>query len=103
MVSTISDSDVVYERRTERVHKYHWPAIQLNLWMLFMLVASCAILGMFANFISIQQQLRLAVPWYVWCMPSLSHSPPRLFIPGTLALSYISSSPPSDHRSALFR
>lgn len=69
MVSTISDSDVVYERRTERVHKYHWPAIQLNLWMLFMLVASCAILGMFANFITIQQQLRLAVPWYVSAPP----------------------------------
>lgn len=63
MASTVTDSDVIYERRIERVHKYHWPAIQLNVWMLFMLVASCAILGIFANFIMIQQQLLLAIPW----------------------------------------
>lgn len=63
MASTVTESDVVYERRVERLHKYHWPAIQLNLWMLFMLVASCAILGIFANFIMIQQQLLLGVPW----------------------------------------
>ncbi|KAF3763402.1 hypothetical protein M406DRAFT_340984 [Cryphonectria parasitica EP155] len=59
-----SESDVVYERRVERLHKYHWPAIQLNVWMLFMLVASSAILGIFASFIQTQQQLRLGVPWY---------------------------------------
>lgn len=63
MASTVTETDIMYERRGERVHKYHWPAIQLNLWMLFMLVASCAILGIFANFIMIQQQLLLAVPW----------------------------------------
>lgn len=63
MASTVTESDVIYERRIERVHKYHWPAIQLNLWMLFMLVASCAILGIFANFITIQQQLGLGIPW----------------------------------------
>lgn len=64
MATTTTDSsDVVYERRVERLHKYHWPAIQLNLWMLFMLIASCAILGIFASFIQIQGQLRLAIPW----------------------------------------
>lgn len=64
MATTTTDSsDVVYERRVERLHKYHWPAIQLNLWMLFMLIASCAILGIFASFIQIQGQLQLAIPW----------------------------------------
>lgn len=65
MASTVAGSSAVYERRIERVHKYHWPAIQLNLWMLFMLVASSAILGIFANFIQIQGQLGLGIPWYV--------------------------------------
>lgn len=64
MASSVTDSSVVYERRIERLHKYHWPAIQLNLWMLFMLVASSAILGIFANFVQIQGQLGLGVPWY---------------------------------------
>ncbi|CAN8105515.1 unnamed protein product [Discula destructiva] len=64
MVTTDTTSSVVYERRVERVHKYHWPAIQLNLWMLFMLVASSAILGIFATFITIQGQLQLGIPWY---------------------------------------
>lgn len=63
MASTVTDDSAVYERRVERVHKYHWPAIQLNIWMLFMLVASSAILGIFASFIQIQGQLRLGVPW----------------------------------------
>lgn len=63
MASSVTDSSVVYERRIERLHKYHWPAIQLNLWMLFMLVASSAILGIFANFVQIQGQLGLGVPW----------------------------------------
>lgn len=53
----------ITEDMTVHMHKYHWPAIQLNLWMLFMLVASSAILGIFANFITIQQQLSLNVPW----------------------------------------
>ncbi|KAK7739738.1 hypothetical protein SLS53_005708 [Cytospora paraplurivora] len=64
MASTITDDSAVYDRRVERLHKYHWPAIQLNIWMLFMLVASSAILGIFASFIQIQGQLKLGVPWY---------------------------------------
>ncbi|KAK4150997.1 hypothetical protein C8A00DRAFT_45718 [Chaetomidium leptoderma] len=56
---------LVYERRiVERVHKYHWPAVQLNVWMLIMLVASCLIIGVFATFIQIQQTLLLPIPWY---------------------------------------
>jgi len=65
MASTVTSGSLVYERRViERIHKYHWPAVQLNLWMLIMLVASCLIIGVFATFIQIQQTLLLPIPWY---------------------------------------
>lgn len=64
MASTTTGSgSLVYERRVAHIHKYHWPALQLNLWMLVMLVSACTIIGVFATFIQIQQQLLLAVPW----------------------------------------
>jgi hypothetical protein len=66
MASTVTSESLVYEtRRVEPVHKYHWPAVQLNLWMLIMLIASCLIIGVFASFISIQQTLLLPIPWCV--------------------------------------
>ncbi|KAI2622047.1 arginase-like protein [Xylaria nigripes] len=43
---------------------YHWPAIQLNVWMLVMLAASFLIIAVFASFIDIQKQLDLSIPWY---------------------------------------
>lgn len=65
MASTVTTGtgSLVYERRIARVHKYHWPAVQLNVWMLIMLIASSAIIGIFASFMSVQQQLGLFVPW----------------------------------------
>ncbi|KAI0202117.1 hypothetical protein F4808DRAFT_79049 [Astrocystis sublimbata] len=63
MVSRGSGS-YVYSRRIARVHRYHWPAIQLNIWMIVMLAASLLIIGVFGSFIGIQQQLDLYVPWY---------------------------------------
>lgn len=67
MASTITTGtgSLVYERRVARVHKYHWPAVQLNVWMIIMLVASCLIIGVFAQTIQQQAVLDLAVPWYV--------------------------------------
>ncbi|KAI0441209.1 hypothetical protein F4803DRAFT_524172 [Xylaria telfairii] len=63
--STMGGSDsYVYDQRITRVHRYHWPAIQLNIWMLVMLAASFLIIGVFGSFIGIQQQLNLYVPWY---------------------------------------
>jgi len=44
--------------------KYHWPAVQLNFWLLVMLVGSSTILGIFASFMTIQKQLELGTPWY---------------------------------------
>ncbi|KAK4222404.1 arginase-like protein [Podospora fimiseda] len=63
---TSGSRSLVYSRRvlSERVHKYHWPAVQLNLWMLIMLIAACTIIGVFSTFISTQQTLLLPIPWY---------------------------------------
>jgi len=71
---TTASGSLVYERRVAHVHKYHWPGNQLNVWMLVMLIASSLIIGVFATFIQIQQQLLLAVPWYV-LGPSPSSNP----------------------------
>ncbi|KAF2968657.1 hypothetical protein GQX73_g4920 [Xylaria multiplex] len=62
--STVTGDSYPYERRIVRIHRYHWPAIQLNVWMLIMLAASFLIIGVFGSFIGIQQQLNLNVPWY---------------------------------------
>ncbi|KAM7213370.1 hypothetical protein V8F06_011220 [Rhypophila decipiens] len=64
--STVTSGSLVYERRVveQRVHKYHWPAVQLNIWMLIMLIAACTIIGVFSTFIQIQQTLLLPIPWY---------------------------------------
>ncbi|KAF6789690.1 hypothetical protein CMUS01_04599 [Colletotrichum musicola] len=62
--STLTSSSYYDRRVVERVHRYQWPGIQLNLWILIMTVASCLIIGVFASFIEIQQQLLLPIPWY---------------------------------------
>lgn len=45
--------------------RYHWPDIQLNFWILVFLAASATLLGVFAQFMSIQTQMRLGIPWYM--------------------------------------
>lgn len=68
--STVTSGSLVYDRRVaERVHKYHWPAVQLNLWMLIMLIAACTIIGVFSTFVQIQQTLLLPIPWFVSLLP----------------------------------
>lgn len=64
MASTVTSGYFVESRRVERVVRYHWPAVQLNVWMLIMLIAACTIIGVFATFIGIQSQLLLPIPWY---------------------------------------
>lgn len=68
MASTATSDSVVYER-VERVHKYRWPGMQLNFWLLIMLIASCTIIGVFSTFVQIQQTLLLPIPWSVLSMP----------------------------------
>lgn len=75
MASTVTSGSLVYERRVvERIHKYHWPAVQLNLWMLIMLISACTIIGVFATFIQIQQTLLLPIPW---CVCRVGRSTPQ--------------------------
>jgi hypothetical protein len=80
MVSTTTGSgSLVYERRVVETHRYHWPGIWLNTWLLIMLACSCTIIGIFSVFISIQNQLLLPVPWYF----------PYFITVGALVVSYI--------------
>jgi hypothetical protein len=49
----------------ERHHtRYHWPALQLNFWILIMFVGSAVNLGIFAYFMAVQTQLNVGIPWY---------------------------------------
>lgn len=63
--ATTGASSYIYHepRRVARIHRYHWPAIQLNVWMLVMLAASCCLIGVFATLMQVQQQLDLYIPW----------------------------------------
>ncbi|KIV99846.1 uncharacterized protein PV09_08515 [Verruconis gallopava] len=54
--SYVSERVVVRER-------YFWPPIQLNFWTIIILVAGSLELGVFAQFIQIQQRLDLGIPW----------------------------------------
>ncbi|KAJ2906127.1 putative arginase-like protein [Zalerion maritima] len=67
-LTTKSSGSLVYTRRSGTVagtvHRYQWPAIQLNIWILVMLVAACTILGIMATFVQIQLRLDENVPWY---------------------------------------
>jgi hypothetical protein len=70
MASTLSTgTDLVIERHHAR---YHWPALQLNFWILIMLVGSAMNLGSFAYFMSVQTQLDVGIPW---CVAQLSSYP----------------------------
>lgn len=53
--------------------KYHWPAFQLNFWLLIMLIASCVVTGIFSYFITVQQQLQIGIPWYVFDFSFCAH------------------------------
>lgn len=55
-------TEVVY-RETRR--KYRWPEVQLNLWIFVILAAASTVLGIFAWFMVVQQQLGIGIPWYV--------------------------------------
>jgi hypothetical protein len=62
MVSSVSTiTDLVIERHRT---KYHWPALQLNFWIIVMLAGSATNLGIFADFMAVQTQLDLGIPWY---------------------------------------
>lgn len=51
--------------RVTVVRRYPWPAMLLNWWTIVMLATGGLLLGVFADFLSIQQQMGLGIPWYV--------------------------------------
>ncbi|KAK5061202.1 hypothetical protein LTR84_007744 [Exophiala bonariae] len=53
-------TEVVY-RETRR--RYRWPEVQLNLWIFIVLAGASTVLGINAWFISVQQQMRIGIPW----------------------------------------
>lgn len=50
----------VVVRRTTR---YQWPEVWLNIWIIIFLASAATNLGIFANFLEIQNQLELGIPW----------------------------------------
>lgn len=57
-------TEIVYrERRGAR--RYHWPEVQLNVWIIVVLAGAATCLGVFAWFMTVQTQMRLGTPWYV--------------------------------------
>jgi hypothetical protein len=61
MASTDSTMTEVVVHRVRT--KYHWPALQLNFWLLIMIIGSATILGIFSYFVTVQQQLQVGIPW----------------------------------------
>jgi uncharacterized membrane protein len=57
MARTVVGSAVVVRE------KYYWPDAQLNIWTIIMLVTAGLILGVSAQFMSIQNTMRLGTPW----------------------------------------
>ena len=63
MASTVSTMTELVVQRVKT--KYHWPAVQLNFWLLIMIVGAATILGVNASFLTVQQQLEVGIPWFV--------------------------------------
>jgi hypothetical protein len=58
-------------RVIERRRKYHWPEAQLNFWLIIMLASSATLLGVFSFLLSVQNHLKIGVPWSVLPLPFL--------------------------------
>lgn len=63
MASTESTMTELVVQRVKT--RYHWPAVQLNFWLLIMIVGAATILGVNASFLTVQQQLQVGIPWLV--------------------------------------
>jgi hypothetical protein len=57
MARTVVGSAVVVRQ------KYYWPDVYMNVWTIIMLTAASTILGIFAQFMMIQNQTRQPTPW----------------------------------------
>ena len=66
MARTVVGSAVVVRE------KFFWPDAQLNFWTIVMLATAGTILGVFAEFLVIQNRMQQQIPWYVVLPFSLS-------------------------------
>jgi len=57
MARTVIDNAVVVRQR------HFWPEQQLNLWNILILASAGTILGVFAEFMEIQNRMRIGTPW----------------------------------------
>lgn len=48
----------------ESRRRYHWPELQLNLWIFVVLAGAATVLGINAWFIVVQDQMEIGIPWY---------------------------------------
>ncbi|KAL9591525.1 MAG: hypothetical protein Q9179_007636 [Wetmoreana sp. 5 TL-2023] len=76
----------------QRRRKYHWPEAQLNFWFVIMIISSSVVLGIFAYLTSVQNSLKLGIPWYA--SPSSFPSPPK---PPSFPLIHLPPYLPSQH------
>lgn len=58
----MSGTEVVIRESRRR---YHWPEVQLNLWIFVVLAGAATVLGINAWFIVVQDQLKIGIPWLV--------------------------------------
>ncbi|KAJ5489874.1 hypothetical protein LT330_003226 [Penicillium expansum] len=50
-------------KRREARRRYHWPELQLNIWIMVVLSCSATCLGIFSWFMAVQSQMHLGTPW----------------------------------------
>jgi hypothetical protein len=55
-----------------RVSEFRWPAMQLYFWLVTVLATAAVLIGVFASFIQVQNQMGLGQPW---CVPPSPPSP----------------------------
>lgn len=72
MARTVVGSAVVIRE------KFFWPDAQLNFWTIVMLATAGTILGVFAEFMVVQNRMQQAVPWCA-PRPSPAFSSPSSF------------------------
>ncbi|KAJ4291112.1 hypothetical protein N0V90_010310 [Kalmusia sp. IMI 367209] len=92
MARTVVGSAVVVRE------KYFWPDAQLNFWTIVMLATAGTILGVFAEFLVIQNRMRQNVPWIIpygvtvgaltvfWILVMLILIAQRRLLPGVVML-----------------
>lgn len=45
------------------VHRYYWPVGQFMIWRFIMYGTAGTLIGVFASFLTVQQQLQIGIPW----------------------------------------